>query len=177
PDIVLAQLGNRVQHALRAYSPRDQKLVRASAKAFRPKSGLDVESAITSLAVGEALVSFLDSAGVPQPVERVRVNRPQTSMAPISDIEREAIMLADPWRHRYTADEATSRQAFAQRWRAERGLPALPEASEPYQPGDYVKFLPDLSGEPARAGRSWLGILGNTILAVGCFWVAAKLLI
>jgi hypothetical protein len=90
---------------------------------------VDVEKAVTALAVGEALVSFLDRSAVPVPVEHVKVSRPVTSMAPISDIEREAVMLADPMRHRYTGDDAEMRQAFTRRWQAERGLPALPEAA------------------------------------------------
>lgn len=176
PDIVLAQLGNRVQHALRAYSPRDQKLVKASAKAFRPKPGLDVEGAITSMAVGEALVSFLDRSGVPVPVERVKVNRPATSMAPISDVEREAIMLADPMHHRYTGDNATMRQAFGRRWRAERGLPALPEAAEPYREGEWMRYVPDLTPPPPKTPLLIKAMI-NGALAIGCFWFAAKLLL
>jgi DNA helicase HerA-like ATPase len=65
PDSVLAQLGNRVQHALRAFTPRDQKAVKATAQTMRQKPGLDIEAAITELAVGEALVSFLDDKGRP----------------------------------------------------------------------------------------------------------------
>ncbi len=65
PDVVLGQLGNRVQHALRAFTPRDQKAVRAAAETFRANPGVDVEKAITELAVGEALVSFLDEKGTP----------------------------------------------------------------------------------------------------------------
>ena len=99
-------------------------------------------------------------------------------MAPISDIERATIMLADPMRHRYAGwRRGRDAPAFAPRWRAERGLPALPEAAEPYREGEWANYRPDLSGEPARAGRSWMGLLGNGALAAGCFWVAAKLLI
>src|SRR5204863_9430152 len=69
PDSVLSQLGNRVQHALRAYTPRDQKAVRAAADTFRVNPTLDIQKAITELAVGEALVSFLDEKGRPSIVE------------------------------------------------------------------------------------------------------------
>ena len=74
PDSVLAQLGNRVQHALRAFTPRDQKAVKATAQTMRQKPGLDIEAAITELAVGEALVSLLDAKGRPSVTERVFVH-------------------------------------------------------------------------------------------------------
>ncbi|MEX1166228.1 MAG: helicase HerA-like domain-containing protein, partial [Hydrogenophaga sp.] len=76
PDSVLGQLGNRVQHALRAFTPRDQKAVKATAETMRPKAGLDIEAAITELAVGEALISFLDAKGRPSETERVFVLPP-----------------------------------------------------------------------------------------------------
>ena len=92
PDRVLGQLGNRVQHALRAYTPRDQKGVRAAAETMRPKPGLDVAQAITELAVGEALVSLLDEKGRPSPTERVWMLAPGSRMGPISPEERRALM-------------------------------------------------------------------------------------
>lgn len=92
PDSVLAQLGNRVQHALRAYTPRDQKAVKATAQTMRQKPGLDIESAITELAVGEALVSFLDSKGRPCMTERVYVLPPASQLGPISAAQRLALM-------------------------------------------------------------------------------------
>jgi DNA helicase HerA-like ATPase len=92
PDSVLAQLGNRVQHALRAYTPRDQKAVKATAQTMRQKPGLDIESAITELAVGEALVSFLDSKGRPCMTERVYVLPPASQLGPISAAQRQALM-------------------------------------------------------------------------------------
>jgi DNA helicase HerA-like ATPase len=91
PDSVLAQLGNRVQHALRAYTPRDQKAVKATAQTMRQKPGLDIESAITELAVGEALVSFLDSKGRPCMTERVYVLPPASQLGPISEAQRQAL--------------------------------------------------------------------------------------
>ncbi len=93
PDSVLAQLGNRVQHALRAYTPRDQKAVKATAQTMRQKSGLDIESAITELAVGEALVSFLDSKGRPSMTERVFVLPPGSQLGPISPQQRQQLQL------------------------------------------------------------------------------------
>lgn len=92
PDSVLAQLGNRVQHALRAFTPRDQKAVKATATTMRPKPGLDIEAAITELAVGEALVSFLDAKGRPSVTERVFVLPPGSQIGPITPQQRQALL-------------------------------------------------------------------------------------
>lgn len=88
PDAVLGQLGNRVQHALRAFTPRDQKAVKSAATTFRSNPKLDVESVITELGVGEALVSFLDEKGIPTPVERTFVCPPGSRIGPATDAER-----------------------------------------------------------------------------------------
>ncbi|MEK9826115.1 MAG: helicase HerA-like domain-containing protein [Methylotenera sp.] len=88
PDVVLGQLGNRVQHALRAFTPRDQKAVKSAATTFRANAKLNVESAITELGVGEALVSFLDEKGIPTPVERTFICPPAGRIGPASDNER-----------------------------------------------------------------------------------------
>ncbi|GKT21596.1 helicase HerA-like domain-containing protein [Acidovorax sp. SUPP3334] len=92
PDSVLAQLGNRVQHALRAFTPRDQKAVKATATTMRQKPGLDIETAITELAVGEALVSFLDAKGRPSVTERVFVLPPGSQLGPITPAQRQALL-------------------------------------------------------------------------------------
>ncbi|MGJ7499186.1 helicase HerA-like domain-containing protein [Variovorax sp. ZT5P49] len=92
PDSVLAQLGNRVQHALRAFTPRDQKAVKAAASTMRQKPGLDIETAITELAVGEALVSFLDEKGRPSVTERVFVLPPGSQLGPITPDQRKALI-------------------------------------------------------------------------------------
>jgi hypothetical protein len=92
PDSVLAQLGNRVQHALRAFTPRDQKAVKATATTMRQKPGLDIEAAITELAVGEALVSFLDDKGRPSVTERVFVLPPGSQIGPITLSQRQALI-------------------------------------------------------------------------------------
>lgn len=92
PDSVLAQLGNRVQHALRAFTPRDQKAVKATATTMRQKPGLDIETAITELAVGEALVSFLDAKGRPSITERVYVLPPGSQLGPITPQQRKVLM-------------------------------------------------------------------------------------
>jgi uncharacterized protein len=92
PDSVLAQLGNRVQHALRAFTPRDQKAVKATAQTMRQNPGLDIETAITELAVGEALVSLLDEQGRPGITQRVFVLPPAGQIGPITDEQRQALM-------------------------------------------------------------------------------------
>jgi DNA helicase HerA-like ATPase len=89
PETVLGQLGNRVQHALRAFTPKDQKAVRSAAQTFRANPGLDVETAITELAVGEALVSFLDEKGIPGAVERGFICPPSSRIGPITPQDRQ----------------------------------------------------------------------------------------
>ena len=91
PETVLGQLGNRVQHALRAYTPRDQKAVKAAAETFRPNPALDTAQVITELGVGEALVSFLDEKGRPNMVERAFILPPASQIGPINDAERKQV--------------------------------------------------------------------------------------
>ncbi|OYU27640.1 MAG: ATP-binding protein [Burkholderiales bacterium PBB2] len=92
PDAVLGQLGNRVQHALRAFTPRDQKAVKAAAETMRANAGLDVASAITELGVGEALVSLLDEKGRPSVTERVFILPPGSQIGPITPEQRQALL-------------------------------------------------------------------------------------
>jgi DNA helicase HerA-like ATPase len=89
PDMVLGQLGNRVQHALRAFTPRDQKAVKSAAETFRPNPEVDVEASITELGVGEALISLLDEKGRPMPVERAFVCPPASRLGPATEDERQ----------------------------------------------------------------------------------------
>jgi DNA helicase HerA-like ATPase len=101
PDIVLGQLGNRVQHALRAFTPRDQRAVRAAAETFRANPGLNVAAAISELGVGEALVSFLDASGTPGVVERALVVPPRSQIGPISREQRLRIVNWSPFQGKY----------------------------------------------------------------------------
>ncbi|MGL4232970.1 MAG: helicase HerA-like domain-containing protein, partial [Casimicrobium sp.] len=94
PDVVLGQLGNRIQHALRAYTPRDAEAVKTAAMTFRPNPKIDTEKAITELATGEALVSFLDEKGRPNPVERAWVIPPSSRIGPVTAPERAALIKA-----------------------------------------------------------------------------------
>lgn len=92
PDEVLSQLGNRIQHALRAYTPAEQKVIKAAASAFRVNPGINTEEAILSLGTGEALISFLNDDGEPEVVNQVTILPPQSSMGTIDDITRQQIM-------------------------------------------------------------------------------------
>jgi DNA double-strand break repair helicase HerA and related ATPase len=109
PDRFLGQLGNRVQHALRAFTPRDQKAVAAAAETFRPNPKLDTGKVIMELGKGEALVSFLEGNGTPAMVERVLIRPPSARIGPITPEERKAIMDASPVKGKYdTAIDAES---------------------------------------------------------------------
>jgi len=101
PDTVLAQMGNRVQHALRAFTPRDQKAVTAAAQTFRPNPKLDTARVIMELGKGEALVSFLEGGGTPAIVERILVRPPTARIGPVTAEERKRIMDASPVKGKY----------------------------------------------------------------------------
>jgi DNA helicase HerA-like ATPase len=92
PDTILGQLGNKIQHALRAFTPRDQKAVKTAAETFRPNPNLNVEQVISVLGVGEALVSFLDEKGIPSMVEKAKILPPQAQIGPITMEERASII-------------------------------------------------------------------------------------
>ncbi len=109
PDKVLGQLGNRIQHALRAFTPRDQKAVRAAAQTFRSNPGFDAAQVITELGVGEALVSTLISKGEPSVVQRTLIRPPSARLAPATAAERHAVMMQSPIRGRY--DQTIDRES------------------------------------------------------------------
>src|SRR3954469_23937542 len=117
PDKVLAQLGNRVQHALRAFTPRDQKAVAAAAQTFRPNPKLDTAKVITELGKGEALVSFLEGNGTPAMVQRVMVRPPAGRIGPITPEERKAIMANSPVKGKYdtTIDSESAYEVLQKR--------------------------------------------------------------
>ena len=102
PETVAGQLGNRVQHALRAFTPRDQKAVQAAAQTFRANPKVDVATAITQLKVGEALVSLLEADGSPTPVERTLIAPPRSRVGPITPDERDAVMDESPVSGKYS---------------------------------------------------------------------------
>lgn len=126
PNSVLAQLGNRVQHALRAYTPAEMKAVKAAAQSFRPNPSFKTEDAITDLGTGEALVSFLDEEGKPQIVERAKIICPQSSMSAIDDSRRRDVILSsdlygkyEQYVDRQSAYEELQEQADAEQRQAE----------------------------------------------------------
>ena len=134
PDKVLAQLGNRVQHALRAFTPRDQKAVRAAAETFRPNPKLDTAKVIMELGKGEALVSFLEGNGTPSMVERCTVRPPSARLGPITPEERKALIAQSPVKGKYDhAIDSESAYEVLQR-RMQSGAADGPLAP-PHSPG------------------------------------------
>ncbi|WP_404405593.1 helicase HerA-like C-terminal domain-containing protein [Pelagibacterium halotolerans] len=125
PEAVLAQLGNRVQHALRAYTPKEQKAVRAAAESFRANPDFSTEQAITQLGTGEALVSTLGEKGVPSVVGRTLIRPPSSRMGPLIEAERKAVMAQSPVAGKY--DEAVDRSS-AYEVLAQRAQQAVREA-------------------------------------------------
>jgi DNA helicase HerA-like ATPase len=125
PDIVLGQLGNRVQHALRAFTPRDQKAVKAAATTMRANPKIDTEQAITQLGVGEALISFLDEKGRPGIVERAFVLPPASRIGPITPDERKAVLDRSPVKGAYdkTVDRESAYEKLASRAAVSAGAP------------------------------------------------------
>lgn len=111
PDTVLSQLGNRVQHALRAYTPRDQKALKVAAQTFRANPKFETETAISELGTGEALVSFLDEKGAPQVVERVNILPPQSQIGPLDDTVRND-MIKGSLLYRHYAEVLDRESAF-----------------------------------------------------------------
>ncbi len=109
PDSVLGQLGNRIQHALRAYTPKEQKAVRAAASSFRENESFDTEDVITDLGIGEALVSLLDAKGVPGIVGRTLIRPPSSRLGPATKAERKAIIANSPIGNKY--DETIDRES------------------------------------------------------------------
>lgn len=153
PDDVLGQLGNRVQHALRAFTPRDQKAVRAAAETFRANPKLKIENVITELGVGEALVSLLDEKGSPTVVERALICPPQSQIGPIDAAERKSILSASPVRGQYekTLDRESAYEIL--KARAEKSAAAAAaETSEPQAGGGLLGGL--LGGTTGKGGRS-----------------------
>jgi DNA helicase HerA-like ATPase len=130
PDSILGQLGNRVQHALRAFTPRDQKAVRTAAQTMRANPNLDTEAAITELGVGEALVSLLDAKGTPGIVQRALIYPPESRIGPASSEERQVVMQRSPIRGKY--DQSVDRESAHERLqtRAKEAAANIAEADQ-----------------------------------------------
>ena len=171
PDTILGQLGNRVQHALRAFTPRDQKAVKAAAETFRSNPDLDVAQVIMELGVGEALVSFLDDKGMPGVVERAFIMPPQSGLTPLTQDERNSRYAADAlYPHykdmvdNYSAYEALqelgNQQAAAAEQQAQQEAQSAnqkqaekAEAEKQAEPGLVDGFLGGLFGSRKRANQ------------------------
>jgi DNA helicase HerA-like ATPase len=146
PDDVLGQLGNRVQHALRAYTPRDQKAVRTAAETFVPNPKLDVARVIGQLAVGEALVSTLQEKGVPMPVERTLMSPPRCRMGAITAEERAAVRGRSPVGAKYDTrvNRDSAYEILTRRTGSEDAPTAGPGRRPPEKPSDARGQLGDL---------------------------------
>jgi DNA helicase HerA-like ATPase len=154
PDTVLAQLGNRVQHALRAFTPRDQKAVKATAQTMRANPGLDIETAITELGTGEALVSLLDEKGRPGVTQRVYVIPPGSQIGPITDAQRAELLKGSLVAGTY--DEAVDRESayeMLQAHTAAHGKGGTTAQTPPAEGGGLVGELMTL-GKEALFGRT-----------------------
>ena len=160
---MLGQLGNRVQHALRAFTPRDQKAVKATATTMRQKPGLDIETAITELAVGEALVSFLDAKGRPSVTERVFVLPPGSQLGPITPEQRKALMAGSLVTGVY--EKLVDRESAYEKLRG-RAAEASEQASATAGNGKGAK------GEAADEGGGLLGGLNDVLFgSTGPRWL------
>ncbi|HEY7747615.1 MAG TPA: DUF853 domain-containing protein [Aestuariivirgaceae bacterium] len=149
PNSVLAQLGNRLQHALRAYTPREQKAVKTAAETFRPNPAFDTERTITELGVGEALVSVLDLKGVPTMVERTLIRPPCGRLGPVTVDERQKILKDSPLYGVY--DEAVDRESAYELLSKRTQRSAKPEPRDPEEPRTTRR---ETSASPSRARES-----------------------
>jgi uncharacterized protein len=158
PDRVLGQLGNRVQHALRAFTPRDQKAVAAAAQTFRPNPKLDTAKVIMELGKGEALVSFLEGNGTPSMVERVMILPPSARIGPITPEERKAIMDASPVKGKYdTAIDSESAYEILQKRIAGTATTADGSASGGGILGEIGSIVGTIFGTNTGRGRLTTG--------------------
>jgi DNA helicase HerA-like ATPase len=137
PETVLAQLSNRVQHALRAFTPRDQKSVRAAADTFRPNKDLDTAKVITELGKGEALISFLEGNGVPSIVERTMIRPPSARIGPVTPAERKAVIDKSPIKGKYDTlvDSESAYEILQKRMQNSAATPAPGQQSQVGQGG------------------------------------------
>ena len=166
PDAVLGQLGNRVHHALRVFTPKDQKNVKGAAQTLRPNPAFDTLQAITELKIGEALVSMLDSKGSPTVVERALIYPPHSRLTPLTPEEREQVIMNSPLRAVY-ANVVDRESAYEQlKLRAEKTVsPKIPEEKEKRAPKTSRSASGDLIGSAAKSAAHAIGSqLGREII-------------
>lgn len=157
PGDILGQLGNRVQHALRAFTPRDQKAVKAAAETFVANPKLDVVAAIGGLGVGEALASTLGEGGVPCPVQQILVSTPTCRIGAITDDERAQVKSRSPVSGKY--DTTVNRDSAAEM--------LTRRASEKAAEAPPVTAPSGKAGAPAQAGSDWGGMIRDAMLGTG----------
>jgi hypothetical protein len=150
PEEVAGQLGNRVQHALRAFTPKEQKAIRAAAESFRANPGVDVVTEITELKVGEALVSVLQADGSPSPVERTMIRPPRSRLGPISAQERGIFLSTSAVAGKY--EERVDRESAEEILKA-RAEKASAEAAEKKAAVEAAKAEAAADKEEARTAR------------------------
>ena len=160
PENILGQLGNRVQHALRAYTPKDQKAVKAAADTFRPNPSFNTGEAITQLETGEALVSFLDAKGAPTVVQRAKVLFPLSQIGAITDAQRQDILRRSTIYGKY--DTPIDRESAYEILTRQAAEPALADAEE--SPAKATKSAK--AEKPAKAEKKKTGIMQKVWRAV-----------
>ena len=163
PDTVSRQLGNRVQHALRAFTPAEQKAVRSAAQTFRKNPNIDTEQAIMQLGIGEALVSTLDEKGQPTIVEKTWVKPPSSRAGPISAAERKAVLASDPVRDEY--DETEDRESAFEMLQARTAKRVEAEEEAGAGQGEETSTKKKSSGA-SRSDGFWT-TLGKSIIRSG----------
>lgn len=167
PNEILGQLGNRVQHALRAFTPRDQKAIRAAADTFVPNPDLDVRATITTLGVGEALVSTLGDRGIPQPVERTLIAPPACRMGTLEENERAEVRSRSPIGGKY--DTAMDRESAFERLAAQAEAAARAAEAAKEQEAEADRAARKQTRRPRRSNRQSAGeaFLKSTLRSVG----------
>jgi DNA helicase HerA-like ATPase len=165
PDVVLGQLGNRVQHALRAFTPRDQKAVKAAAETFRQNPKLKVETVLTQLAVGEALVSMLDDNGSPQVVERAKIVPPRSQVGAITAEQRKEIIASSIIAGHY--EKAIDKESAYEKLQSRAGEKAQTAgapsvaATPPTPEGEKPSILAEALGTATAAFQPTIGPRGG----------------
>jgi DNA helicase HerA-like ATPase len=177
PETVLGQLGNRVQHALRAFTPKDQKAVKVAAETFRPNRKFNVAQAITELGVGEALLSFLDAKGVPVPVERCFVAPPRSRIGVVTEVERKAVVVSSALAGKY--DKAVDRESAYERLmgRVAAAEAPAPESMPPPEPRLKKAQSPGPAPAPrptAGRPRDSIGVTAAKAAARSAITIAAR---
>ncbi len=173
PERIAGQLGNRVQHALRAFTPRDQRAIKAAAETFRVNPDLDVEQAITELKVGEALVSTLQPDGAPSVVQRTLIAPPRSRLGPVSTGERAVIVGASPLSGKY--DEAVDRESAAEVL-AQKAADAAATAEEVEAKGETEVGRRERRSTSIwdRAGKAAMGAAAGSAAAIAAGAIAGR---